>query len=224
MVAAVHHVERRVRAHGLQRLAEELQITERVACTLNEEARDADVAEVRRAELLGLARRVQGIAEQDEAQHHLPLGGEVGCHSSAHRLSTDDEPRPGRSPLHAREHLAVGRLELGSLVGDLLAEILVLEVEARDAEAALLQGGGDVDEERVLQVTAGAVREHEQEARGAARLVDDERPLRHDPGQRKESWYAGSSMPSAALVVRSGSAVSSMTASSVVALAPMLPS
>ena len=85
---------------------------ERVAGAGHEQDRHVDVGEVLDAQVVGLARRVERVAEQDEAGDGFALGGQHRAHAAAEGPATDDQlgrvrPQPVGEGRHVVAELGV---------------------------------------------------------------------------------------------------------------------
>ena len=146
---------------------------EGIARALHDQRRRADPLELRRAQPLGLLRRVEGVAEADEAAR-LHLVGEQARHAPAEGLASDHEARgaaelaEGVAPRGEQHGRAVERAAPA-----LLATLRhVGELEARHADAARGELARHRREEGRVHRGAGSVGEHQRRA-GVRRTVEE---------------------------------------------------
>ncbi len=139
-------------ARGRQHVEEQPQFgrcAEGVSRALHHEHRVDDVRQVRHPDLLRLAGRVQGIAEEHEAAKSVPPRagrgvadvsgrGDVGGHPAAERLAADEEGQRGAGWIggHVTEDRPVARLQHRLRVGQLLAALGEREVERHHVQTA----------------------------------------------------------------------------------------
>ena len=139
---------------------------ERVTRALHEEYRYLDPRQVLHAELLGLAGRVQWVAQAHEAgDARLAVRREVGRHAGAERLSADEERRQRRALAAAsadvRDDSPHAGLQHVGTVRQLAASLGVRKVEGHHQDALVRETRRHADHERVLLVGARAVGQHE---------------------------------------------------------------
>ena len=68
---------------------------EGIPCPRHEEARHAQIGKVRRPQAIGLSRRMQWIADEDEGSHIQSLGRGQGAHPTTHGATPDGHPAGG---------------------------------------------------------------------------------------------------------------------------------
>ncbi len=178
--------------NALEDRAQRFAIGEVVSLSLDEELRDGHVGEVRSAKLLGLAGRMERVAEIERGARlrRAALREEHRGHATAHALSTDHDRTVTAHPRDAVEDRTPRGDEPRRGVGwparsVALSCLHVREVEANHARAALGEPAGGRAHERARIGRSCAVRQnHERPARdpSVASPRDDvsiDRELRH---------------------------------------------
>jgi hypothetical protein len=122
---------------------------EGVAGTLHEQHRGADCREVFRSRRVGATRRMQGIAEQDQAHDRVGVGGgDLGGDAPAHRLAADRELAASTVPADRTfakglDDAAPAGFQLVIAVGKAPARFAVDEVERDGFDPACGERAGD---------------------------------------------------------------------------------
>ena len=157
---AVFDGEKRGIAESLDDRCKFSRRTERVAGSLNKEHRGGDFGKVLRAKLVGLARGVERIAEEDQSRNVLrSRRGNLRSDPAAHRLASDHERvfcKPGVGP-NTGYHCVAARLELVAAIGRPASLLGVKEVECGGIDAARRQSFSEPHHESVALSCAGAV-------------------------------------------------------------------
>lgn len=117
-------------------------------------------------QLLGFARRVQRIREQQQTVARDAVCREHRCRAPAHRAPADDEYARTKRRTRVLDHRLHARLEARHRVRAAGAVLAIQEIEAHHADAALAQRRGKALHAAIAHVAARAVRAHEDDRIG----------------------------------------------------------
>ena len=200
VVAALDPVEAGVRSDAGDDVIEQGAGREGVVPPLQEQHRHRDSVEVFVADLLGPARRVQGVSEKHDAGYRHPLRHGHGRHPPAERLARRPDG-PGAAS-GRRLHRRTPRGDRGGrTVGHPPSGLGVGEVEPQRRHTLVGDGLGESHEERMPHVRSGAVRHDDRRGRLTFRPF---RPARCRPlaGDRASARRFGASGTGRAVAVQ----------------------
>src|SRR5437660_4582377 len=91
MVGSLDPLHLPIRRHPLQYRLHQTRLAERIARSVEAEHGNLDGGQMRITQLIGLARWMERVREQQQSVTREPLGGEHRAGASAHRTAADDE-------------------------------------------------------------------------------------------------------------------------------------
>jgi len=165
MIAAMDRVQRRKRRETAEDRLQLRRRAECIAAALDEQHRALHARQVRIARLIGPARWMKWIAEQDDAaddQIRIFRGNVCRC-AAAHGLAADEE-----APVRALNLLtcssnnrAVACDELRHAIGHAALLIHVVKIKRHDVEPALAEPPREAHDKRMTLTRTRAVRENQ---------------------------------------------------------------
>jgi len=138
---------------------------EGITLSLHDQHRHADARQMRGAQLLRLAGRMQRIAECHDTTDAARVGvigrRKMRCDAAAHRLASDEHRRSVEMVPGCDDRGAITGVEFLGAIRNATTLLGVEEVEREDVDAAFGQPSREVGDECALLSSASAVREHE---------------------------------------------------------------
>lgn len=205
MICTRKEGEARTRPDPIEDGSEKLDEAEIVSVALHEQERASGGCEVRVAKLLGLSSRMERIAQEDQSPDRITVRDEHRCDATPHRSAAEDEaigiPCVGRA--QRLDGLSRGAEEHGHPIGRTPSFDAIGESRANGDSARFSEGPRDTGQRPLVDVPAGAVPEHGQQASKRARALggrlDDEAFLGLHVGAKRRPRARGvTSAPSVA--------------------------
>jgi len=176
MVAVLDHVQRNVLCNRIEHRLKFSGRAERITLSLHDQHRHADARQMRGAQLLRLAGRMQRVAERHDATDaellRVIARRKMRRDAPAHRLAADEHGGSGEMSPRCPDGGAVTRVELFGAIRNATMLLRVEEVEREDVDAAVGQSLREAGDECALLSRAGAMREDKRRVhRRAARRI-----------------------------------------------------
>jgi len=176
MVGVFNHVQRNVGCDCVEYRLKFSGRAKRIALSLHDQHRHVNARQMRGAQLLRLAGRMERVAERHDATDaellRVIARREVRRDAAAHRLAADEHARPAEMASGCNNRGAITRVELLGAIRNATTLLRVEEIEREDVDAAVGQSLRKIGDERTLLSCAGAVPEDKRRVhRRAARRI-----------------------------------------------------